>query len=131
VIFPIYAPSFDDGWLHISEIPLSKIWIIGVDAMTFFLVCLKYTAILVVTSPIWLTIFLEVWQGIVKPGLISKTDIDLLVKGLIAEHGVQAARIAFIDEDRAWRLGDSFEQGKWRRVRKEIERRNTDNTRRP
>jgi hypothetical protein len=30
--------------------------------------------------------------------------------------------MAFIKEDRAWRYSDSFEQGKWRRVRKTIER---------
>jgi hypothetical protein len=30
--------------------------------------------------------------------------------------------MAFAEEDRAWRYSDSFEQGKWRRVRKTIQR---------
>jgi hypothetical protein len=29
--------------------------------------------------------------------------------------------MAFVEEDRAWRYSESFEQGKWRRVRKRIE----------
>jgi len=41
---------------------------------------------------------------------------------MVARHGGRAAEMAFIEEDRAWRYSRPFEQGKWRRVRKRIER---------
>jgi hypothetical protein len=31
--------------------------------------------------------------------------------------------MAFIEEDHAWRRSEPFEQGKWRRVRRELRRR--------
>jgi hypothetical protein len=41
---------------------------------------------------------------------------------MLVQHANRAEQMAFFQEDRAWRYSDSFEQGKWRRVRKEIER---------
>jgi hypothetical protein len=41
---------------------------------------------------------------------------------MLVQHANRAEQMAFIEEDRAWRYSDSFEQGKWRRVRKTIER---------
>jgi hypothetical protein len=41
---------------------------------------------------------------------------------MLVQHADRAEQMAFIKEDRAWRYSDSFEQGKWRRVRKTIER---------
>ncbi|MBA8899502.1 hypothetical protein [Phyllobacterium sp. P30BS-XVII] len=42
---------------------------------------------------------------------------------LIAEHGPRAALRAYIEEDRAWRRCDVLQQGIWRRVRRELQRR--------
>jgi hypothetical protein len=41
---------------------------------------------------------------------------------MLSRYGDRAGEMAFIEEDRAWRYSDSFQQGKWRRVRKRIER---------
>jgi hypothetical protein len=42
---------------------------------------------------------------------------------MIANHGPRAEEIAFIEEDRAWRYSETFEQGTWHRVRRELWRR--------
>lgn len=69
-------------------------------------------------------VFLSVeWQGRVRPLLIPRTEIEKLASELIGKHGERAEEVAFIEEDRAWRYSQNFEQGKWRRVRKLLERR--------
>ena len=62
------------------------------------------------------------WEGSIRPRLISRAEIDSLATAMVARHGERAAEMAFIEEDRAWRHSRPFEQGKWRRVRKGIER---------
>jgi len=74
------------------------------------------------TSPIWGALLWVLWEGRIRPRLIPGTDIDSLVAAMVARHGGRAAEMAFIEEDRAWRYSRPFEQGKWRRVRKRIER---------
>ena len=74
------------------------------------------------TAPIWGAFLWELWEGGIRPRLIPRTEIDALSAAMLARHGDKAKEIAFIEEDRAWRYSDSFEQGKWRRVRKRIEK---------
>ncbi len=74
------------------------------------------------TSPIWGVLLWVLWQGLVRPRLIPRTEIDALAAEMLARHGPRAEEMAFIEEDRAWRYSRPFEQGKWRRVRKRIER---------
>lgn len=69
------------------------------------------------TFPIWGALALEVWLGLIKPRLIDKVEIEALATVLVERYGSRAAEMAFIEEDRAWRYSDSFEQGKWKRVR--------------
>lgn len=69
------------------------------------------------TFPIWGALALEVWLGVIRPRLIAQAEIDALAADLLRRHGSRAAEIAFIEEDRAWRYSDSFERGKWKRVR--------------
>lgn len=71
-------------------------------------------------SPIWGAFMWEVWSGAVRPRLISAGEINALAASLVLEHGSRAVEIASIQEDRAWRYSDSFEQGKWRRVRRHL-----------
>ncbi|MBN4066205.1 hypothetical protein JYT43_00085 [Ahrensia sp. AH-315-G08] len=71
-------------------------------------------------SPIWGALAWELWAGAIKPRLIPDEQIEALAKDMISVHGNRAAEFAFIKEDRAWRYSDSFEQGKWRRVRHQI-----------
>lgn len=71
-----------------------------------------------------LVIFLWVeWQGRIRPMLIARAEIERMADELVEKHGDRAEEVAFIEEDRAWRYSQNFEQGKWRRVRKELERR--------
>ncbi|MFY9685745.1 MAG: hypothetical protein WAJ88_08115 [Pseudolabrys sp.] len=75
-----------------------------------------------VTSPVWGALLWVLWEGKVRPRLIPRSEIDSLAAAMLARHGRRAAEMAFIEEDRAWRYSQPFEQGKWRRVRKRIER---------
>jgi hypothetical protein len=72
--------------------------------------------------PIWGSLLLELWEGDVRPLLIPRAEIDALSVAMLVQHADRAEQMALIKEDRAWRYSDSFEQGKWRRVRKTIER---------
>jgi hypothetical protein len=72
--------------------------------------------------PIWGSLLCELWEGSIRPLLVSRNEIDALSAAMLARHADRAEQMAFIEEDRAWRYSDSFEQGKCRRVRKTIER---------
>jgi hypothetical protein len=72
--------------------------------------------------PIWGSLLWELWEGSIRPLLIPHTEIDALSVAMLVQHADRAEEMAFIQEDRAWRYSDSFEQGKWRRIRKTIER---------
>lgn len=68
--------------------------------------------------------FLSVeWHGRIRPMLIPRTEIEQLADELTEKHGERAEEFAAMEEDRAWRYSQNFDQGKWRRVRKELERR--------
>lgn len=69
------------------------------------------------TLPIWGTLLWKIWEGMIRPRLISQEEIDALASDLVSQFGTRAAEMAFIEEDRAWRYSDSFERGKWKRVR--------------
>lgn len=75
------------------------------------------------TSPIWGIFLFDAWEFSIKPRLIPKEKIDGMADQLIAEHGPRAAHRAYIEEDRAWRRCDALQQGIWRRVRRELQRR--------
>lgn len=69
-------------------------------------------------------VFLSVeWQGRIRPMLIPRAEIERLAYDLIDKHGERAEEFAAMEEDRAWRYSHNFEQGKWQRVRKVLERR--------
>jgi len=68
--------------------------------------------------------FLSVeWQGRIRPMFIPRVEIEKLADDLTEKHGARAEEFAAIEEDRAWRYSQNFEQGKWQRVRKALERR--------
>lgn len=72
-------------------------------------------------SPVVDAIGWEVWQGLIRPRLIPESEIAAIADELVLRYGDRAEEIAFINEDRAWRYSDSFEQGKWQRVRLKLE----------
>lgn len=68
--------------------------------------------------------FLSVeWHGRIRPMLIPRAEIEQLADDLFDKYGDCAEEFAAMEEDRAWRYSQNFEQGKWRRVGKELERR--------
>lgn len=70
--------------------------------------------------PIWGALLFEFWEGWWKPLRIPTSEIEAAAHDLLIKYGNRAAEIAYIQEDRAWRYSDSFEQGKWRRVRRHL-----------
>jgi hypothetical protein len=79
-----------------------------------------WIALAAALAPIWGTLLWELWDGIVRPRRIARERIDVLAAAMLAQHGDRAEEMALIEEDRAWRYSDSFEQGGWRRIRKRI-----------
>lgn len=65
----------------------------------------------------------HLWQFRLSPLAVPRADIDAIADALVARHGPDAEEIACTEEDRAWRRSDTFEQGIWRRVRRELWRR--------
>jgi hypothetical protein len=63
------------------------------------------------------------WDFRIRPLFIPQSEINAMVDDFIARHGPRAEEMAFIEEDRAWRYTETFKQGKWRRVRRELWRR--------
>jgi len=74
-----------------------------------------------VTMPVWGAILWVVWNGVVRPFLIPRHEIERLADELIERYGNRAEEIAHGEEHGAWRNSDGFGQGKWRRVRRWIE----------
>ncbi|NRG17578.1 hypothetical protein HPQ64_07745 [Rhizobiales bacterium] len=63
------------------------------------------------------------WQFRLKPLAIPKAKINAIVDDLIAQHGPDAEDWARGYEEEQWYRSDTYEQGKWRRVRRELWRR--------
>jgi hypothetical protein len=57
------------------------------------------------------------------PLRIPATGISGLADDLIVHFGPRAAEVAVAEQDRALKNSDPYEQGKWRRVEREIRRR--------
>ncbi|HVW57833.1 MAG TPA: hypothetical protein VHC00_19325 [Rhizobiaceae bacterium] len=88
----------------------------------FLLTVIGWALLILAISPIVGAIGWEIWQGQIRPRLIPEAEIEAIASEMFARYGDQAEEMAFINEDRAWRYSDSFEQGKWRRVRNYIAR---------
>lgn len=65
----------------------------------------------------------HLWHFEVRPRLIPRSEVNAIVDLLIAEHGPRAEEMAYLEEDRAWNDSNTYEQGRWRRVRRELWRR--------
>ena len=75
------------------------------------------------TAPVWGAGLLVLWQGVVRPHLISRGEVERLAALLIERYGDVAGEVAYANEYGAWHDSDGFAQGKWRRVRTLIETR--------
>lgn len=65
----------------------------------------------------------ELYALFVAPNLLPQDTIDLIIEDLILQHGDNALDAAIAREDWARQDTDTFEQGKWRRIRRELEKR--------
>jgi hypothetical protein len=83
---------------------------------------LIWIVIAAAVSSIWAAILWVLWQDSIRPRLIPRAEIDTLAAELLAGHGPGAEEVASAEEEQAWRNSRPFEQRKWRRVRKRIER---------
>lgn len=63
------------------------------------------------------------WDFRIRPLFIPKEEINMLVDDLIVEHGPDAEDVARAYEEGAWHRCDTFDQGRLRRVRRELWRR--------
>ncbi len=80
-----------------------------------------WIAIGAATAPIWGAFLWELWEGGIRPRFVARAEINTMSASMLSRYGDRAEEMAFIEEDRAWRYSESFEQGKWRRVRKRIQ----------
>jgi hypothetical protein len=83
---------------------------------------LFWLALAAASSPVWGTLAWVLWNGVVRPRLIPRGEIERLAAELLERYGDRAEEIACAEEYNAWRYSDGFEQGKWRRVRLRIGR---------
>lgn len=74
-------------------------------------------------SPVWGTLLWCVWEGSVRPRLIPRQEILAEADRLWAQDRERAFELACIEEHAAWHRSETFEQGRWRRIREEIMRR--------
>jgi len=81
-----------------------------------------WVGIATAASPIWGALLWVLWQGSIRPRLIPRAEIDALAATMVARHERRAEEVASAEEEQAWRNSRPFQQGKWRRVRKRIER---------
>lgn len=72
----------------------------------------------VATTPIWGAFLWHTYQFSIRPCLVPQEEIDRLVAEMLDRDDPDEA--AFVEEQAAWYRGDTFEQGKWRLVRKAL-----------
>ncbi|WP_300012413.1 hypothetical protein [uncultured Roseobacter sp.] len=75
----------------------------------------------VVLAPAVIAFVWVMWEGWVLPTLIPKSEIIALAGELIDEYSDRAVEVAANREYEAWYRSELTDQGKWRRVRREIE----------
>jgi hypothetical protein len=87
------------------------------------LLVLKWALIALVLSPIVIGIGWGIVEGSILPRLISRAEIEHLADDLMRRYPADPEEAAFVEEHTAWYRSESYEQGKWHRVRKLIRQR--------
>jgi hypothetical protein len=75
------------------------------------------------SSPIWGTLLFELWQGLICPRLVARSEVERRAAAMLARHCDRAAETCATNAHRAWCDGDMFEMAMWGRVGKAIEKR--------
>jgi hypothetical protein len=84
---------------------------------------LFWAVVVVFASPIWLALGWEIVEGLIRPHLIPSKEIERLASETMQRYPDDPLGAAGREEHAAWYRSESYEQGKWRRVRKAIARR--------
>lgn len=82
---------------------------------------LGYLLLAVALSPAIVGLGWAVWQGHVRPALISKREIERMADEVLAEGHDEPLDVVEGYEYHVWRQSDGFEQGRWRRVRRAVQ----------
>lgn len=82
----------------------------------------KWGLVALAVSPIVIGIGWEIVEGSILPRLIPHKEIEQLADDLIRRYPSNPHEAAFIEEHAAWFRSESYDQGKWHRVRKLIRR---------
>jgi hypothetical protein len=83
---------------------------------------LWWTLLVLGTAPAWGTLVWFLNELYIRPLLIPKADIERLADELRRNHPTDPAEAAFTQEQNAWHRSETFEQGKWRRVKRFLDR---------
>jgi hypothetical protein len=84
---------------------------------------LKGLGVAIALSPIWGALAWMAWAGLIRPRLIPEQEVRRIADGLAAQYGDGADETAALEEDRARRRLELFEEMKWRRIRRQLRRR--------
>jgi len=60
------------------------------------------------------------WEFHILPRRIPREEIERLADEIRRKHPDDPDYLAYVEERAAWHRSDTFEQGKWRRVRREL-----------
>jgi hypothetical protein len=74
--------------------------------------------VVVCTVPIWGTLIWFLNELYIRPLLIPKAEIERMAEELRRSDPADTVEAAFIKEQNAWYRGETFEQGKWQRVKR-------------
>jgi hypothetical protein len=84
---------------------------------------LKWLMIAVAVGPMVFAFGYIAYEGYIRPALIPKSEIEKLADKIAHRKPVDPDEAAYWEEYAAWHRSESFEQGKWRRVRKLLRKR--------
>lgn len=87
------------------------------------IIALKWAAVLAGLSPVLGGIGWVFWELTLRPWLIPRADIERRAEETLRRYPDNPEGAAFMEEQAAWYRSRPFDQGLWRRVRKEIARR--------
>ncbi len=76
----------------------------------------------VCTAPIWGTLIWFLNELYIRPLRIPKSEIERLADEQRRSHPTDPVEAAFVEEQNAWHRSETYEQGKWRRVRRQLRR---------
>jgi hypothetical protein len=91
--------------------------------MSTFNDSVKWLFVGIALAPMVIGIGWGIYEGSILPRLIPRAEIDALTDDIMRRYPNDPEDAAFNETYSAWHRSNSFEQGKWHRVRKEVRRR--------